>query len=117
MNESIWLSATEPTWMLDRLPREYGHRKYRLLGCAFCRRIWSSVPEPARRVVELAEWYADQPDTGRRIPDELINEPMAAVHRMQGERPVGLLRNGVSGLRYSWPRDTAVWTVISTTPS
>jgi hypothetical protein len=60
MTEARWLSAFDPHPMLESL-RDHGScRKYRLAGCAFCRRVWDLLTdERSRNAVEQAERYAD----------------------------------------------------------
>jgi hypothetical protein len=62
MTEAEWLAWPEPDPMIEFLER--GHkgtcRQRRLFGVACCRRIWPfRMEEKIRRIVEVAEEYAD----------------------------------------------------------
>jgi hypothetical protein len=62
MTEADWQTCTEPGPMLDLLQSQQrvSERKFRLFGCACCRRIWHLLFHPAsREAVEVAERYAD----------------------------------------------------------
>ena len=61
MKEARWLSSAHLYTMLDYLAQQPGnHRRIRLFACACCRRVWHMLQlEAARRIVELAEAYAD----------------------------------------------------------
>ena len=60
MTENQWLTGTAPGKMFPCLQGTTGGRKFRLHACACCRRLWHRLPDgPSRRVVEVAERYAD----------------------------------------------------------
>jgi hypothetical protein len=60
MDENEWLKATDPGPMLEFLRGKVSDRKLRLFAVACCRRTWHLLTsEPGKRVVELAEKYAD----------------------------------------------------------
>lgn len=57
-------------------------RELRLFACACCRRIWDHLPSVERRVVEVAEHYADGLATARET-----EEAVAALHAVREARP------------------------------
>jgi hypothetical protein len=70
MNEADWLDCTDPQTMLMFLGEvaqattsgasPVSSRKFRLLACACCRRIWDLLSEEcSRTAVEVAEQFAD----------------------------------------------------------
>ena len=60
MAEAEWLKCTEPEKMLAFVGAKASDRKLRLFACACCRRIWHLLAdERSRRVIEVAERYAD----------------------------------------------------------
>jgi hypothetical protein len=60
MTEREWLDCSEPQRMMEFLAGKASDRKLRLLGVAFCRRIWRLMPDDrSREAVQLAERYAD----------------------------------------------------------
>lgn len=65
LNEAEWLAGPHLIWMvsflLDRyLDRPGEDRRHLLFGCACCRIVWDLLQlDAARRLVELAERYAD----------------------------------------------------------
>jgi hypothetical protein len=60
MTEQEWLSATEPTAMLEFLRGKASDRKLRLFACGCCRRMWHLLKEPKERMaVEIGELLAD----------------------------------------------------------
>jgi hypothetical protein len=60
MTEAEWLSAIDPTPMLEYLQRKASDRKLRLFACACTRAVWELLAdERARRAVQMAERYAD----------------------------------------------------------
>jgi hypothetical protein len=62
MTEAEWLAANKPEPMLEFIRGRASERKLRLFACACCRRILDRFPhqrERSRRVLEVAELYAD----------------------------------------------------------
>lgn len=61
MTEAEWMTATDPTPMLEFLRDKATDRKLRLFAVACCRRVWHLIPEGAsKHAVEVAERYADR---------------------------------------------------------
>ncbi len=66
MTKIEWLTCSDPTWLLERLPGQVSERKLRLFAAACCRRIWDLIPDDlGREAVEVAERFADG-FTGRK---------------------------------------------------
>src|SRR5262245_35546640 len=59
MTEAEWLACTTPKKMLEFLRETANDRKLRLFAVACCRRIWLELSMPSRKLVEVAERYAD----------------------------------------------------------
>jgi hypothetical protein len=60
MTEAEWLTATDPTPMLEFLKGKASDRKLRLFGCACCRRVWKwMIHKGSREGVRAAERLAD----------------------------------------------------------
>lgn len=60
MTEQEWLGCDKPHPMLTYLRGRASNRKLRLYACASCRRVWPLLQdERSRKVVEVAEQYAD----------------------------------------------------------
>jgi hypothetical protein len=65
LNEAEWLAAPHLIWMVSYLLNEQRdrpgeNRRHILFGCACCRSAWDMIQsDAARRLVELAEDYAD----------------------------------------------------------
>src|SRR5947209_5918952 len=60
MYEAKWLKAVDVTEMLQYLERQRSDRKFRLFGCACCRRIWPRLGDAlSQNAVEIAEQYVD----------------------------------------------------------
>lgn len=86
MTEKEWLECHEVRPLLDYLVGRASDRKFRLFGCACCRRVWSSLAdERSRRAVDVAERYAD----GLATEDEIksARKEMVACRRETALRP------------------------------
>jgi hypothetical protein len=60
MTEAEWLAGTELQLMIEHLEHEGRNRKYRLFGCACCRRAWEHLTDVrSRKAVEVCEQFAD----------------------------------------------------------
>jgi hypothetical protein len=60
MTEADWLTATDPTPMLEYVRGKASERKLRLLGVAIARAGWDQLEDDrSRRAVEMAEAFAD----------------------------------------------------------
>src|SRR5687767_2096111 len=66
ITEQEWFSPKNYLWLIsatEKLPiarREAGRRKFRLLACAYCRRVWHLIQDAEHRdLVELAERVAE----------------------------------------------------------
>src|SRR5260221_1602340 len=67
MTEGEWLVCSKPSRMLKFLRHKGTERRWRLFGCACCRRVWHLIPEEGRYAVEVSERFADN----RATVDEL----------------------------------------------
>jgi hypothetical protein len=61
MTEPEWFSCTDPNMMIGLVRGKASERKYRLFGCACCRRlVWPLLSEErSTKAVDTAERYAD----------------------------------------------------------
>jgi hypothetical protein len=60
MNEAQWEKCTSPAKIITFLQHRGSDRRWRLFGCACCRRIWPLLTdERSRRAVEVSERFVD----------------------------------------------------------
>ena len=59
MTEQEWLCSASSVIMVQFLREKVSDRKFRLIACACCRRVWSLLRKASRRAVELGEELAD----------------------------------------------------------
>jgi hypothetical protein len=59
VTEEQWLACANPNWMLGYIQAGASERKLRLYACADCRRLWHLLEPRSRRLVEVAERFAD----------------------------------------------------------
>ena len=59
MTEAEWLTATDPTPMLEFLRGKASERKLRLFAVACCRQWHLLTDDKSRRAIEVAELYED----------------------------------------------------------
>lgn len=72
MTEAEWLACTDPQKMLEFLGRKPSDRKFRLVACAFCRRIWHMLKHAdCRSAVETSEQFADRKATLKELTKAL----------------------------------------------
>jgi hypothetical protein len=70
MTETEWLTATDPTPMLEFVRCGAGERKLRLLACHCCRAAWPELSDPrSRAAVELAERVAEEGRGEQKSPE------------------------------------------------
>jgi hypothetical protein len=61
MTEEEWRTSRDIWQMLQQVQTQATERKWRLLCCACCRRIWDQLPDArSRNAVAVAEQYADE---------------------------------------------------------
>jgi hypothetical protein len=86
MTEAEWLSATDPTPMLEFLRGKASDRKLRLFACSCCQRAWDLFADPATRAaVEFSEEHADRGVRGRRGFPAIRKAAHLAFRAMQQE--------------------------------
>lgn len=59
MSEPVWLEATDPTSLIESLPRPVSDRKLRLFAAACHRRLWSRLSALERQVPEAVEQFLE----------------------------------------------------------
>jgi hypothetical protein len=59
VSEQEWLACEDIQLLLEYMVERTSNRKFRLFGCACCRRIWDLLNEQSRNAVLVAERYAD----------------------------------------------------------
>src|SRR5262245_20321741 len=67
MTDHEWFACTNPEEMLQCLSGIRSNRKLRLLGCAYCRRVWHLLEEDSQHAIEISELYADKQASGKRL--------------------------------------------------
>ncbi|MGE3809088.1 MAG: hypothetical protein AB7K24_30865 [Gemmataceae bacterium] len=85
MTENEWQSCSDPEAMLDWLRQSdtVSDRKFRLFGCACCRRIWRFLDEAGRGFVEILERYVD-----RKANQEEVENHFGG-NRAEDRNPIG----------------------------
>jgi hypothetical protein len=91
MTEPEWLAAIYPCRMLDFFKGKLSERKLRLYAVACCRRVWPLLQmEAARRIVGLAEAYADGEADGAELRTAHDSSDFAELPaRSNGETEAG----------------------------
>jgi hypothetical protein len=85
MNETSWLSCTDPSVLLRSRERDLSERKLRLFACACTRRVWPLLTrEAVRNAILTAERFAD----GEANRDELLGG-WRAVRKALSVTPLG----------------------------
>jgi hypothetical protein len=86
MTEQEWIDCQDIRKLLEYLVGRTSNRKFRLFGCACCRRIWHLlVDERSRRAVCVAERYADGLSTEEEM--DAARREMAACRTETALRP------------------------------
>src|SRR5262245_58915417 len=86
MTEVEWLACQDVQQLLEYLVGRASDRKFRLFGCACCRRIWQLLAdERSRRAVSIAERYADGLASEEEMND--VRQEMVACRREEALRP------------------------------
>ncbi len=67
MTEAEWLNCDSLSQLLEYMTGRASNRKFRLFGCACCRRIWHLLNEQSRNAVLIAERYADDLATEEEV--------------------------------------------------
>jgi hypothetical protein len=70
MTEAEWLTCREPLRMLEAVRGTASERKLRLFALACYRRVWHRLGEARRKVIEVAERYAERMPHRRDLGDE-----------------------------------------------
>jgi hypothetical protein len=109
VTEAEWLACTDFNLLWAGLAVRSTHRKRRLFAVACCRQLWHLLPdEPCRRVVDVAERYAD----GQAEPQELVTAHAAAravVDFTRNWPPEKVARAGVVLACYSDEDQASAW--------
>lgn len=98
MTEDEWLTAIDPTPMLEFLNSKASDRKLRLFAVACCRRIWHLLPDAqSREAVEVVSRYVE----GEATDEERLAALVAADPLHHG-------RFGIRETQQGWPQNPAV---------
>jgi hypothetical protein len=81
MTADEWRACCDPQKMSVAVNRRASDRKWRLVGCAFCRRIWPLLPHDLNRELVLA--VEENPAGEFEDPD--LNAAIRASSRVQSE--------------------------------
>jgi hypothetical protein len=101
MTESEWLACTNPDEMREKVFGPGRNRKFRLLACAYCRRIWEWLAPQFREAVEIAERYAD---------GQATNNSLAAARTTLESFRQSALDEELKGAAY--PVENATWDIM-----
>lgn len=90
MTEAEWLTCTDIPQVREALRGKASGRKLRLFDVACCRRVWGLLPDDdARRVVEVAELYADGRASRESLDDAFRRAHEAAQRVLTAIRAAG----------------------------
>lgn len=81
MTADEWRACSDPQKMIVAVNRRVSERKWRLVGCAFCRRIWHLLPHHFNRELVLA---VEENPTGE-FEDPDLNAAIRASSRVESE--------------------------------
>jgi hypothetical protein len=90
MTEAEWLTCEDPITMLAFLRGRGSERKFRLFGCACCRRIWDLLPSDLNRQAVRAIEEHPESVSGEQYPEGVFSHPVLseairASSRVEGE--------------------------------
>src|SRR4051812_22043098 len=109
--ETAWLNETDPRLLLEFLGEGFSPRKYRLLACAACRAVWDDTwPLRCRRVVEVAEQYADgvateqELNNARSLASQTVQNALFRAARQRSDNAMAL----VAGRQLAFAADAAL---------
>jgi hypothetical protein len=115
MTEAEWQAGTNPDQMLNQLGKAVSKRKLRLLACACCRPDWDSLSEDCRRMLLLAERFADGQARKGEMPIGLkhfwhMDRSTRVVFRIAYRHAsLASLRSAVQESRFVGVRDLEDW--------
>ena len=111
MTESEWLNCTDPEKSLLFLKRTESERKFRLVACACCRRIWQSLDLWSRNVIDVSENHIDgtASELAMRFAADLHEDVVAtAVPYTARHIAAGIANSIIRGA--AWP---LAWNTVS----